>query len=96
MSTTPKDGGPAFPVPGYQTSDGGVILHHEGSPGMTLRDYFAVAATEADIEERLPRTCGEASELFKADGIKRTRVWARYRHADLMIAERTKANGGAL
>ena len=62
---------------------------------MTLRDYFAAAATEIDIEECLPRTLGEESELFKADGIKRTRVWARYRHADLMLAERSKRNVGA-
>jgi hypothetical protein len=84
MSTTPNDGGPAFP-----------LRNGFYEPGMTLRDYFAAAATEIDIEERLPRTVGEASELFKADGIKRTRVWARYRHADAMLAARAKTNGGS-
>jgi hypothetical protein len=86
MSTKPDDGGRAFPV----FIEDGLYQH-----GMTLRDYFAAAANEIDIEERLPGTVGEASELFKADGIKRTRLWARYRHADLMIAERAKTNGGA-
>ena len=31
--STPKDGGPAFPITGYPRD-----------PGMTLRDYFAAAA----------------------------------------------------
>jgi hypothetical protein len=86
MNPTPNDGGPAFPIR-FETGF--------YQPGLSLRDYFAAAATEIDIEEHLPRTRGEESELFKADGVKRTRVWARYRHADLMLAERDKTNGGA-
>jgi hypothetical protein len=94
MSMYYDDGGPAFPIPPVGTGDPRDGMAG-GSSGMSLRDYFAAAATEIDIEELLPSTRGEASELFKADGIKRTRLWARYRHADLMIAERAKTNGGA-
>ena len=43
-----KDGGPAFPSHG---SMGEVIQE-----GMTLRDYFAIHAAEADIERLIPKT----------------------------------------
>lgn len=39
MSTSPNDGGPAFPVTAEQSPNGICPL-----PGMTLRDYLAAAA----------------------------------------------------
>jgi hypothetical protein len=50
---------------------------------MTLRDWFATHATEDDIAEYMPATMGEA-RLHP----NRTRQWARYQHADAMLAAR--------
>lgn len=36
---TPKDGGPAFPLPDQYTPQGSPTV--QGSPGMTLRDWLA-------------------------------------------------------
>ena len=85
-----NDGGPAFP---QQLSDGQCErggTKHFGRAGMTLRDWFATYASESDIETFLPPTVGDAIKLEKADGIKRTRQWARFQHADAMLAERAK------
>jgi hypothetical protein len=50
---------------------------------MTLRDYFAAKASEADIAEYMPKTVGEATLQPY-----RTRQWARYKHADAMLKAR--------
>jgi hypothetical protein len=63
MSTI-NDGGPAFPRHAY-----------DGHDGMTLRDYFASQATDADIADI-------------QHGTKFTRERARYIHADRMLWER--------
>lgn len=76
-----KDGGPAFP---HQHDH---VLYRADDPtkpaqtikgfwtgGMTLRDYFAAKASDADIEEYL-------------NG-RRTRQAARYCHADAMLRAR--------
>jgi hypothetical protein len=47
MSNT-NTGGPAFPT------------HLNLTQGMTLRDYFAAKASEADVAEYMPQTMGEA------------------------------------
>ena len=60
MSMT-NDGGPAFPRHGYNSND-----------GMTLRDWFATHATDADIADI-------------QHGTKFTREQARYIHADRML-----------
>ena len=39
-----KTGGPAFPFPAYEYSNGELI---HGADGMTLRDYFAAKAMQA-------------------------------------------------
>jgi hypothetical protein len=73
-----NDGGPAFPTPvGVQHND-----------GMTLRDYFAAAATEKDIQEFIPATCGEADQFRQKHGFLPSRQWARYCHADVMLKAR--------
>lgn len=64
-----KTGGPAFPIKGpVMTSD---------EQGMTLRDYFAVRASEQDINVIL---CFAPEHL--------TRAQARYRYADAMLEAR--------
>lgn len=62
------DGGPAFPVVGAPGSP-------EDYPGMSLRDYFAIRASEEDIRTYLFRSMHE-------------RTAARYAFADAMIAQR--------
>lgn len=66
-----NDGGPAFP---FQDGYGRVS-------GMTLRDWFATHATDADISAIQAR---HEHEL----GTKVTRQQARYIHADAMLAAR--------
>ena len=41
MTTTPSDGGPAFPMPAAQFNRGGTVVRVEPSWGMSLRDWFA-------------------------------------------------------
>ena len=67
------DGGPAYPFPSTVTPEGYV---QHGWHGMTLRDWFATHATEADI--------------LAAQGAYRvvTRYEARYIHADEMLTAR--------
>lgn len=93
-----NDGGPAFPIP---------LLEGEtfkgNANGMSLRDYFAAAATDADIAQWIPDTMGQAIQLAVeleidqknwADACSRLRCWARYKHADAMLRERNR--GAAL
>lgn len=79
MSKNIKDGGPAYPVEEYKGSE--KIL----SGGMSLRDYFAVHASDSDIKEYL-------SETKSIDGLEYTNdrsiSEARYMFADAMIEER--------
>ncbi len=73
MSAQIKDGGPAFPA------EGPSVGQFE-SYGMTLRDYFATHASEADIE---------ASRIAGGNlDDPRIRCFARYRHADAMLRAR--------
>lgn len=77
-------GGPAFPRSAAEHSQGG---HYE-QDGMTLRDYFAIHATNQDIE-------GYRDADLADDGVveyRRTTAQARYAFADAMIAAR---EGGA-
>ncbi len=76
-----KTGGPAFPVHPE-------IRENEPHAGMTLRDYFAIHATNQDIE-------GYRDADLADDGVveyRRTTAQARYAFADAMIAAR---EGGA-
>jgi hypothetical protein len=67
MSTI-NDGGPAFPRHAY-----------DGHDGMTLRDWFATHATDADI-------AAIQNPPHGAQNI--SRYEARYIHADRMLAAR--------
>ena len=58
--------------------------------GMSLRDWFAANATEQDIQDYLPQDRREEFNFKKEHGFYPDRRWARYRHADAMLAERIK------
>jgi hypothetical protein len=73
MSTI-NDGGPAFPSVGE-----GFGNPSYSAPGMTLRDWFATHATDADI-------AAIQNPPHGAQNITRER--ARYIHADAMLRAR--------
>ena len=84
MSNT-NTGGPAFPttVRNHHDAETGGQWSEHIDEGMTLRDYFAAKASEADIAEYMPKTVGEATLQPY-----RTRQWARYKHADAILKAR--------
>jgi len=82
------NGGPAFPFPAYIYPNG-EINHGEG--GMSLRDYFAAKAP-AYSEEWFQGYC--KNKGFRGELLARA-AW-NYAYADAMLAERAKAEGGAL
>ena len=61
------------------------IQHNDG---MTLRDYFASAASEEDIQEFMPRIQKAATIFYEDYGFLPCRQWARYCHADAMLKAR--------
>lgn len=57
---------------------------HGGSPGMTLRDWFATHATEQDINRHRPTvSVGYGIAHFECSAEE-----ARYRYADAMLKAR--------
>ena len=83
--STPNDGGPAFPVPASE--------YNERYPGMLLRDYIAIHASEADIEHHITQgrvrdTGGKNHPLDEPVYVYPTRELARYRYADAMLKAR--------
>lgn len=89
-----NDGGPAFPA---QVVDGGCDrIGKKGGvwfyPGMTLRDYFAVHATEHDVQCALidlgmdPKNYPMFSS--QCSGTERNAI-ARYAFADAMLKARS-------
>jgi len=90
-----KTGGAAFPSPGVIRQDG---VHQGAYGGMTLRDYFAVRASEEDILAHSSKGFVEEYITESIDGFKRvstrwatrTREQARYHYADAMLKERNK------
>lgn len=80
MSTLPKDGGAAFPVPPERLNNFNGDPHWSfPNPGMSLRDYFAAAAIQGMLASSSP---GQFSEADYAG--------AAYAQADAMLAERNK------
>lgn len=105
MSDIIKDGGSAFPgVPDlWQTGpDGARRLSSawgvEGSPGMSLRDYFAASALQSLIHTGVEGTVKDAANRLgiEAKDYKFQIHWPMlcamdaYAFADAMIAERNK------
>jgi hypothetical protein len=81
MSEQPKDGGPAFPRPAVC---GEGFTAYEEAVGMSLRDWFAGRATQADIDAHQDWQRSEDGP-FVPDC---TREHAKYRYADAMLAAR--------
>lgn len=77
-----NDGGPAMPGGHDRKCDNWCCEQGEGS--LTLRDYFAAHATEADV-----------CQHFFVNGERVGRSWeeAKYRYADAMIAARAITKG---
>ena len=83
----------AFPSPGVVLPGYNETFYQQGAyEGMTLRDYFAAHASDADIANILPDV--EMVEKHFTDGQVRVvypqdaRQIARYIHADYMLAAR--------
>jgi hypothetical protein len=77
--TNETDGGSAFPTQQERGTQGEILEY--GQSGMSLRDYFAVHASDADIQ----------SLAFKVTERSRPGNWrqlAHYLHADNMLAAR--------
>lgn len=91
MSNT-NTGGPAFPTGTWEYDGQGNVLPYQ-EPGMTLRDYMAIHASEEDV-----RAIGEIIRAKSKQGYgtgilpDNWRTTARYMHADAMIKAR---EGGA-
>ena len=81
------DNPPAFPLPDQYSHDGVGLA--QGSPGMTLRDYFAAHAlpTVADTypEWQLREWFGRLAGVTRWE----IRAKAAYAQADAMLAART-------
>lgn len=87
-----KDGGPAFPATTHNDGDRNAIDEcgsalppdwRQTYPGMTLRDYFAAKAMQADLSN-WPIDAGDWLK-HRADLVHRY-----YLMADAMLAERAK------
>jgi hypothetical protein len=81
MSAPQEDGGPAFPVAGWESPNHGWIY---GDSGMTLRDYFAATALQGWLaswssESKHPVEVEKAAELVAGNS---------YAMADAMLAAR--------
>jgi hypothetical protein len=98
---------PAFPVPMIALTQEGEHpdVRYSGQSGMTLLDYFAAHATDADLEPHLPTTPVEAAQRIIASGIDpdKTPLWkiwgelrvrARWAHAAEMLRQRDVMMGG--
>lgn len=71
------DGGPAFPIPQQQFTDGVTIVSAQGHDGMSLRDWFAGQALTGLL------TRGPGVEMS-------SRCQQAYNYADAMIDFRKK------
>mgnify|MGYP007090103575 CR=1 FL=1 len=86
--SVPTDGGPAFPIPmAFNASSQPVTagMYFPDVNGMSLRDWFAGQASEADIENNIggnihPQSGGTVNG--------RTREQAKYAYADAMLRAR--------
>lgn len=82
------DGGPAFPVRGFEGEDrnGDTMLYGQLKHGMSLRDYFA-GQVVGPMATAYASVAGNDSELGKLAS-------ACYRFADAMVAEKQRTEGG--
>ena len=80
----PDNGGPAFPRPTGEIA--GSHQYNRAQEGMSLRDYFAIHASESDI--RSHQQFEEASYGGSSPRPRYTREQARYLFADQMLLAR--------
>lgn len=80
MSDTKPTGGPAFPQPQF-FDNGRPILPDPHANGMTLRDYFAAKAMQAEVSEGIP-----SNQEFQDAAAKFS-----YQMADAMLRARETA-----
>lgn len=91
MSTPIDDGAPAFPVPDVVNPDGQIQF---GSNGMSLRDYFAAKAMQAEIittfSDATPKSVKAFVEAARAAGrtAEAHLAFNSYEIADAMILAR--------
>jgi hypothetical protein len=83
MSEQSKDGGPAFPSQEQMNGNGDAIVW--GTPGMSLRDWFATHALNAFCTAHLVMTDNE--EVAETE--RRFKAESAYRMADAMLAARS-------
>ena len=84
MSNKINDGGPAFPVTLFE----GQTLGDGTANGMTLRDYFAAKAMQANYAAYMDEMRQDAeSEMFRGDWEGDIACFA-YRMADAMLRAR--------
>jgi hypothetical protein len=87
------DGGPAFPLPIATAQDGSIYNVGQQSGGefigVSVRDYFAAKAMQALMH---PDLCKEALCDFgnDVDSMLKHLAVSAYRHADAMLAARSK------
>jgi len=81
MSENRDNGGPAFPIPG---------LHNDADfNGMSLRDYFAVHASDADLKAQADILREDQRKQYGASILPDNwTALARYMHADAMLEAR--------
>ena len=79
---------PAFPVPPCPIKEEGHSCSYDDERGITARDYFAIRASEKDINEY--RGSKPHGRLANYNIPEFTREEARYMFADAMLAEREK------
>lgn len=77
---TKNTGGPAFPMPEFSI---GHAKYQSREAGMTLRDYFAAKAMQAEIANHPP-------SYWRSNGNYTFLSRYAYRMADAMLKEREK------
>lgn len=82
-----NDGGSAFPTP-HLIAMNGEVVNIGATGGMTLRDYFAIHASEGDIGLLISEMYEKEPRRTKAE----IRAEARYAFADALIREGEKGN----
>ncbi len=90
-----KDGGPAFPIPIAEIQGLAQSSHDFGSnmTGMSLRDYFAAKAMQAELASS---SFGKAAEALAHAAVRHNQTVGQriasnaYGLADAMLAERAK------
>lgn len=85
-TSTPKDGGPAFPQSVSLPSTPDFYTSGTASVGMSLRDYFAAKALDGLLSKELFLRGAVLQDAHMSSSISKS----AYEVADAMLAERNK------